>query len=112
VDEDGFESVVTGDERRFKEARNGDNIMMPFQCNLCHFRNIQRREPTLACAKDRRSLMFIRRANLNSLWAREPSTVAGNLAQVRRMEFVEMMSLAGDRWDRQWACFLWKIPLG
>jgi hypothetical protein len=40
VDEDGFESVVAGDERRFKEARNGDNIMMPFQCNLCHFRKI------------------------------------------------------------------------
>jgi hypothetical protein len=40
-----------------------------------------------ACAKDRRSFMFIRRANLDSLWAREPSTVAGNLAQARKMEF-------------------------
>jgi hypothetical protein len=43
VYEDGFESVVTGDERQFKEARNGDNIMTPFQCDLCHFRNIQQR---------------------------------------------------------------------
>ena len=30
--------------------------------------------------------MFIRRASLDSLWSREPSTVAGNLSQARKME--------------------------
>ena len=32
-------------ELRFKQARNGDNLMCPFQCDLCHFRNIQFRDP-------------------------------------------------------------------
>jgi hypothetical protein len=36
--------------------------------------------------KDRNVLKFIRRANLDALWSREPSTVAGNLSQARKME--------------------------
>ena len=28
------------DERRFNKARPGDHLMTPFQCELCHFRNI------------------------------------------------------------------------
>jgi hypothetical protein len=41
VDEDGFKNVVAGDENRFKQGRNGDNLMTLFQCNKCHFVNIQ-----------------------------------------------------------------------
>ena len=25
---------------RFKEARNRDHMMVPFQCNVCHFKNL------------------------------------------------------------------------
>jgi hypothetical protein len=71
---------------RFKIGRNGDNIMTPFQCDLCHFRNIKGREPNSIRLDDRKALKFIRRANLDGLWSREPSTVAGNLSQARRME--------------------------
>jgi hypothetical protein len=42
VDKDGFENVVAEDEERFKHGRNGDNRMTPFQCNKCHFINIQK----------------------------------------------------------------------
>jgi hypothetical protein len=28
----------------------------------------------------------IRRANLDAIWAREPTTIAGNLSQARKME--------------------------
>jgi hypothetical protein len=27
------------DPKRFKEARDGDHLMTPFQCDLCHFEN-------------------------------------------------------------------------
>jgi hypothetical protein len=40
--------------------------------------------------KDRSVLKLIQKANLNALWSREPSTLAGNLSQGRKME------VAGD----------------
>jgi hypothetical protein len=63
--------------------------MTPFYCDLCHFRNIQQREARFSCVNDRSSFMFIRRANLDSLWSRErePFTRAGNLLQATKMEF-------------------------
>jgi hypothetical protein len=61
--------------------------MLPFQCDVCHFRNIQKRNPRpLIYLKDALALTCIRRANLDSLWSREPSTVARNASQARTME--------------------------
>jgi hypothetical protein len=37
MDKDRFANIVAGDELRFKRGRNGDDIMTPFQCVLCHF---------------------------------------------------------------------------
>ena len=31
------------DPKRFKEGRDGDQFMIPFQCDVCHFLNIQKR---------------------------------------------------------------------
>ncbi len=45
LDEDGQELVDQGGGKRFVEARNGDHLMVPFQCELCHFRNVYGREP-------------------------------------------------------------------
>ena len=61
--------------------------MVPFQCDVCHFRNIQKRNPDpLKYAKDALALSCIRRANLDSVWSREPSTVSRNASQARTME--------------------------
>jgi hypothetical protein len=60
--------------------------MTPFQCDKCHFVNIQKRAPVLTNRKDCYLMKLIRRANLDACWAREPSTVAGNLGQARKME--------------------------
>jgi hypothetical protein len=30
---------------RFRVGRDGDHLLCPFQCDLCHFQNIQRRLP-------------------------------------------------------------------
>jgi len=54
--------------------------------DLCHFRNIQRRDPVIGNVKDSLSLRCIRRArNLDAMWAREPTTVGGNLREVKKL---------------------------
>ena len=62
------------DKVRFQVARNGDHLMISFQCESCHFRNLKgldqgKAEPNI------RLLRTIRRATLDAFWAREPSTV-------------------------------------
>ena len=67
TDEDGFENLAEGDERRFRVARDGDFLPTPFQCDICHFRNIQGRDPSCLDVKDVRLLQDIRHANINAL---------------------------------------------
>jgi len=59
--------------------------MTLFQCDLCQFRNMKRRDPDPMSFLDRKLFQYIRRASLDSLWAREPATVSGNLSQVRAL---------------------------
>jgi hypothetical protein len=60
--------------------------MCPFQCDICHFRNIQKRDMVAGNRKDKLLLQCIRRASLDAFWAREPSTVRANLRGARRLE--------------------------
>lgn len=60
---------------RFKCARLGDNLMCPFQCEICHFRNIQLRDPRIDSIQDKYLLVVMRRAILDSFWARAEGTV-------------------------------------
>ena len=71
---------------RFNVGRAGDHLMVPFQCGLCHFRNILLRNPDDARATDLEILDMVRRANLDAFWSRESSTVDGNLREANRME--------------------------
>lgn len=85
-DVDGVLQVVLGDEDRFQYGRNGDHLLVSFQCGLCHFRNMEGRNPVSGNALDNRVLMLIRRATLDSFWSREPATVRGTLRQGGKME--------------------------
>jgi hypothetical protein len=69
---------------RYCQARNGDNLVTPFQCDTCHFRNLMEREPQSNLAQDLRILKCIRRANLDSLWSVEPRTTSRTLSECRR----------------------------
>ena len=83
LDEDG-EPILRGDEDfRFKSGRAGDMYLVPFQCPLCHFRNLRGRDPSRDRAHDRLLMDFITRAVLDACWARETSTVHSNLASVK-----------------------------
>ena len=73
-------------EGKYQHARDGDHLILPFQCELCHFRNCQGRDPVMKDAKDALCMMYIRRAILDSFWSRAPSTpkdVSATLRKVR-----------------------------
>ena len=90
-------AMIDDDPKRFKTARNGDHLMVPFQCDTCHFVNIQRRFPTDGNAQDQLLLLALRRVNLDSCWARERSTVQANQGEgARYLKQVQMMGVSTD----------------
>ena len=70
---------------------------IPFECDLCHFWNMNKRDPVPGHPKDKYTLLCIRRANLDAMWSRETSTVSANLTRLRRdyTDAMEVLSL-GD----------------
>jgi hypothetical protein len=72
------------DEERFMCARQGDQFMTVFQCELCHYRNIYKRNPQKGRALDPKVFAVFRRATLDSFWARESSTVRATSNYIRR----------------------------
>lgn len=85
MDEDGVMVVNDPDDSwRFVCARDGNNLVTSFQCDLCHFRNLMKRDPITNLAQDLRLLKLIRRANLDALWSREPGTVYNTLLSSRQ----------------------------
>ena len=91
--------VDEGGDDRYRCARNGYHLMgVPFSCDLCHFRNLNHRSPDLSDRKDVQTVWAIRRASLDALWAREPSTVRANLSRMR-----------SDYRDAMTFCSQWKI---
>jgi len=78
-DEEGFSWLADEKDRfRFKQARNGDQFMTPFQCDWCLFRVLTGRVPRSLHRQDDFLLCLLRRCNLDAFWARETSTVAAN----------------------------------
>ena len=69
--------------------------MCPFQCDTCHFWNIQHRAPEPSKYKDQRLLLCIRRANLDAFWGRKSSTVIANNREVQKLIW-KMNSLGID----------------
>ena len=67
--------------------------MCPFQCDLCHFRNIQLRDPHPDSKLDMNLLVAIRRANLDAFWGRSKSTVGHN-----RGGFKQLVELANSKY--------------
>jgi hypothetical protein len=59
-------------------ARDGDHLLVPFECNLCIFRKLQRYDPLSTLEQDRLLLACIQRITLDAFWSRASSTVAGN----------------------------------
>jgi hypothetical protein len=56
---------------------------VPFECDLCSFRNVCGRQPEFNNKRDQFTLTTICRAQLDVMWAREPHTVATNWARAK-----------------------------
>jgi hypothetical protein len=83
-DDEGELITSEDEEKQFLEARAGDHLITPFQCDQCHFRNIYKRDQVTRTLQDEEAIEFIRRAVIDAFWSREPSTVKGNLYEARR----------------------------
>ena len=57
---------------------------IPFECNICHFRNVTGRDPVEADPRDNYTLMFICRAHFDAFWSRDTSTVTGNFGRLQK----------------------------
>ena len=55
---------------------------VPFECDLCSFRNVARRDPSWGDRRDNHTLLCIRQANLDVMWSREASTVESNIRRL------------------------------
>jgi hypothetical protein len=69
------------DPGRFREGREADHLITPFQCDACHFENCKKRPPIEGNLQDEVAFLGIRRANLDALWSQERSTVRANRLQ-------------------------------
>ncbi len=97
TNEDGLVSDEDLVSHRYLQARNGDNLVTPFQCDTCHFRNLYNRDPEPRLAQDVRVLKCIRRAILDSLWSAEPRTASRTLTECRRGLNIATSMGFGDR---------------
>jgi len=80
-DESGFHWSRPRDLLRHECARDGDNLLTTFQCDLCVFRNLTERDPG---SRDQFLLDCIRQANLDAFWGREAATVDSTRRAVRQ----------------------------
>jgi hypothetical protein len=72
------------EKNRFNVGRAGDHLITPFQCKLCHFRNIYTRNASSRLSNDREALEFFQRASLDAFWSSATTTVRGNLLEGKR----------------------------
>jgi hypothetical protein len=85
------------DPGRFKEGREGDHLLCTFQCDGCHFLNIQHRLADVERPADELLLMCIRRASLDAFWSRERSTVGQNRREgIRYASICETLGMSVD----------------
>ena len=85
---DGVESDLLQedkDQERHRIARNGDHLMkVLFECEMYHYRNMNKQDPVYDCKKDEDTSIAIRRTQLDIFWARESPTMASNISKLRQ----------------------------
>ena len=88
-------------QNRFRFARNGDDLLISFECDWCMFHKLFRRSPssssrTLISEQDAFAVTCIRQINLDAFWSRAPSTVSSNAAKIREgLAISERLGLTG-----------------
>ena len=84
------------DNQRFETARNGDDLLVSFECDSCIFWKLYCRSEELSDPQDVFVLSCIRRINLDAFWSRARATVESNSAKVREgLRLSKMLGLSG-----------------
>ena len=71
------------DVSRFESARNGDDLLVSFECDVCIFRKLYSRDSNPSDHQDVFALSCIRRINLDAFWSRARATVESNATKIR-----------------------------
>ena len=74
-----------GDRNRYSVARDGDDLMISFECDFCVFEKITGRMVVATSDRDRHLMGCIRRVILDAFWSRSRHTVTGNASRFREM---------------------------
>jgi hypothetical protein len=65
-------------------GRDGDHLLVPFECDLCVFRKLRRHKPSSASEHDQLLLACIRGVALDAFWSRATSTLLANRDKVKQ----------------------------
>jgi hypothetical protein len=80
----------------YHHARDGDHLIVPFECDTCIFIKLKQRHPEEENNKDVLLCQCIRRINLDAFWSRASSTVLGNRDKIRAaLKLSEQVGLVG-----------------
>ena len=86
----------------FMHARNGDHLLVPYECPTCVFRKLRGASPNSRSHSDTLLMDCIKRAILDAFWSRSSSTVTGYARQTRKMlDFSETVGLQGPFWHTE-----------
>ena len=78
-------------------ARDGDSILIPFECDTCIFRKLRGTNPNVRSPTDKYLLSCIRRMNLDTFWSSSEGTVRGNRYKINKMlKFSQSVGLKGS----------------
>jgi hypothetical protein len=77
--------VKKGEDRRMLEGIDGAFLVVPFQCDYCWFKVLEKREARVNSYQDNRIFGYIRRVNLDLIWSRAPGTIASTRDNVKMM---------------------------
>ena len=84
------------EENRFCRGRDGDDLMVSFECDFCIFGKLFDHEPQSDSVQNKYALACIRRINLDALWSRAPTTVRANTLKMREgLEISWAMGMRG-----------------
>ena len=73
------------DRHRYCVARDGDDLLVSFECDICVFSKVYQRLPDIDNDNDKFVMACIRRVNLDAFWSRARSTVSSNTVRFREM---------------------------
>jgi hypothetical protein len=73
------------DQGRYRTARDGDDLLVAFECDFCVFRKVYNRPPNPVSTVDQFGMSCIRRTILDAFWSRSRATVVSNTSRFREI---------------------------